>query len=524
MLLKATQRQLPVLFGIVTVLAAAWGSTHAQPGPSGSVAGQPPPAGRDPNRLWCSEHGVYEDECFLCHPELAQEPKDDHHEHADDRPDATKAPSTQPRDPNRLWCAEHGVYEDECFLCHPELATASPRDDGRSPGKDSGDGLWCREHNVAERECGICQPQLATRLTPGSALKVRLPSPQSAEKAGIRVVTPRESDTSASVKVFCEAHYDQNRLARITPLVAGVIHSVQVDVGQTVAEGELLVEIASPEVAAAKRDYLVALVTERLKQLDYDREKQLAMKEISAAQSFQQAEAELETARIAVLSARHKLINYGFTEEEADEVTATRSSSSIVHIHAPFSGTLVERSAVVGEAVELGTVLFTLADLSRMWLTLAVPESKAGLLQPGLEVRAHFASAPGFVAEGQVTWIDASVSEPTRVVAVRAVVDNRERVLRNNMFGEAQVFVGTQSRSLSLSSAAVQRFEQAPFVFVKIEDDLFELRRVVLGQAEDNRVQILEGIRPDEPVVVTGSFTMMSEFLKSRLGAGCVDD
>lgn len=440
---------------------------------------------------------------------------------------------TAKRDPNRLWCNAHGVYEDQCFICHPELEgrpEVEPDDQDTSDhdhpdGRETrGDLLWCREHNVAERECGICQPQLAGELIPGQGMKVRLPSRDSAKKAGIRTAVPREIDIAASFNVYCEVHYNQNRLARITPLVTGVIHRVHVDLGQRVLAGELLVEIASPEVAAAKRDYLVALVGERLKKLAFEREKELTLKEISSAQSYQLAEGEYEMARIGTLSARQKLVNFGFTELEADEVAETRSSSSIVHVHAPFDGTLVERSSVLGEFVKPGSPLFTLADLSTMWLTLSVPESKVALVRSGLQIEATFSALPGVIATGVINWVDVAVSEPSRMVAARVEVDNADGLLRNNLFGESRVLLGAGATALSVPRESVQRFERNPFVFVKLDEDLFELRRVALGNATHDRIQIVQGLRPEDPVVAAGSFIMMSEFLKSRLGAGCVDD
>lgn len=481
------------MFRFVTcgVLVAALGAQAY--GQSGGTNQQ-----RDPNRLWCAEHGVYEDECTICHPELADRANE--------------------RDPNRLWCAEHGVYEDECTLCHPELADRPER-----VGRDDLE-LWCNEHRIAERECGICQPQLAGRLAPGAGLKVRLPSQQSAQKAGIRTSRPRYSEMSAGIDVFCEVRYNQNRAAKITPLAAGVVHRVHADVGDTVEDGELLVEIASPDVAAAKRDFLTAIVDERLKLLAYEREKELLAQEISAAQAFQEAEARYEMARLATRSARQRLINFGFTEPEADEVAVTKSSDSLVHLHAPFSGTLVARSAVLGEAVETGQELFTLADLSTMWLSLSIPESKVAMVRRGLAVEARFAALSGVVARGELAWIRSAVTEPSRMVEARAVVDNPGGLLRDNLFGEARILLADAERALTVPSGAVQRFDQHPFVFVALNDDLFELRRVELGVTDGDRVQVVAGLGSDDAVVVVGSYTMMSEFLKSRLGAGCVHD
>src|SRR5690606_19597274 len=128
------------------------------------------PEDRDPNRLWCNEHGLYEDECVICHPELA----------------SNAVPLNEPRDPNRLWCGEHGVYGDECVICHPELAS---KFGGRGHVAADG-GLFCNEHGVAELECGICHPEQLSNLAPGEGLKVRFASEASPAKAGVTTATP----------------------------------------------------------------------------------------------------------------------------------------------------------------------------------------------------------------------------------------------------------------------------------------------------------------------------------------------
>lgn len=455
------------------------------------------------------------------------------HEAHDHDHDEAASKRTEQHDPDRLWCREHSVYEDECFLCHPELkvkkgstnATQRAHDShGHDHGGDGDAGLWCPEHRLPEVKCGICQPQIAESLTPGEGLGIRLPSVNSATKAGIQVSRPRIAESSAGLQVYCEVTYDLNNLARITPLASGVIDRMHADIGDTVEAGALLIEIASAEVAAAKRDLLVATIHERVKRLGFEREAQLLKKEISAEQDYQQAEAEFLMAELKTTTARQKLMDYGFTRPEVAEIEKNKSSSSIVHVHAPFSGTLVERSAVRGEAVHPGSPLFTLADLSTMWLNLAIPEAQAGLLKIGLPVEATFSALPGVVVRGEIRWINTAVTEPSRMVEARAVVNNTDRRLRSNQFGQARIVLSESGTSLTIPKNAVQQFAQRPFIFVKMEEDLYELRRVEIGITHQSRVQVVRGLERDEMVVATGSATMMSEFLKSRLGAGCVHD
>ena len=93
------------------------------------------------------------------------------------------------------------------------------------------------------------------------------------------------------------------------------------------------------------------------------------------------------------------------------------------------------------------------------------------------------------------------------------------------MFGDATVLTAPRADALGLPGAAVQRFEGKTYVFVKHMDDLYGLRRVELGPSlGDDVVAVTAGLQSDEIVIVDGAFTAMSEFLKSRLGAGCVDD
>lgn len=111
------------------------------------------------------------------------------------------------------------------------------------------------------------------------------------------------------------------------------------------------------------------------------------------------------------------------------------------------------------------------------------------------------------------------------MLIARATVDNADRKLRAGMFGYATILTGpTHESAVTLPTDAVQQFENKPYVFVKLEEDLYSLRRIQVYDRSEERQVSITGVRPTEDVVVVGAFTAMSEFLKSRLGAGCVDE
>ena len=450
------------------------------------------PSLRELGRLWCKEHDRYEDRCFICHPEL--------------------------EDPARLWCSEHNLYEDECTLCRPALRDPTPSKAAVTAG------LHCGEHDVPESECGICHPELAASLEPGAGLKIRFESARSAARAGVETARPIVESGSPGAAFLARVTWDENHFARVTPLAGGVLLNVAADVGQTVSKGERMATLNSPEVSRAKSAYLSALADEELKLTVLAREEELVEKLVSAQQDLDRARTEYKIARNQTAMAHQWLLNLGLTDEAVRMVEETGSSSSELEILAPLSGTIVDRHAVPGEAVEMGDALFKIARLSSMWLELSIPEHEVALVSVGQTVGATFDAHPGLKAIGRVIWVGSSVDEQSRMVKGRAVVPNPDRHLRNGMFGQAHLRPDEASEGLYVPAGAVQHIDEHAFVFARLADDLFELRRVTLGATGRTNVLVMAGINPEDEIVVTHSFILKSEFLKSRLGAGCVDE
>ena len=459
------------------------------------------PAKRDAGRLWCKEHGRYEDRCWLCHPEL--------------------------RDAERPYCEEHGLYEDECFLCDPTRGKAADAKDGSgdaagSAGEGEGE-LFCNEHQVPEHDCGICQPQLASGLPTGEALLVRLSSPRSAELAGLSVGRPSQLEARSAVALLGEVRYDGNRLARVTPLADGVIATVHVDVGQVVEKGALLATVHSPAASEAKARYITARHTEDLTGAALHRKEQLQEEQIGSQRALDEARAAHGSATIGASLARQGLLNLGFPEREIAALGA--DADSTLPLRAPFGGTVVSRTAVLGAAVRTGEPLLEIADLSRMWVELSVPEEVASAIHDGTEVELTVRSSAGGPIRGTVTWVGPVVDERTRLVRARAVVPNPDGLLRQGMFADVSAVLERLPGAVRLPSSAVHRVSDLPFVFVQEEPDLFAATRVEVGDrlATDEFV-VNAGIGLDDAVVVEGGFTLKSALLASRLGAGCVDD
>lgn len=374
----------------------------------------------------------------------------------------------------------------------------------------SSDRLMCGEHNVYEDECGICHPELASSLAPGRGVKVRLPASDSADLIGVRTALPEAGRASDGIPCLAELVFDENKLAEIVAPVGGIVRSVSVDLGARAGRGALLAEIWSPEIAETAAE--AVLSHQRLA-----REQKLHADGITPSGDLEEAEA----AHRAVCQ---KARTFGFGEEDVARMAEHPEDAVYLEVRAPFAGEIIERSAVPGERIEAGAPLFLLADRASIWAMLAIPETGLAGVRVGQAVEIEVDAFPGRTFEGELTWIAARVDETTRLVRARAELPNPDGLLRDRMFARGRIVTRAPAQALLLPSDAVQKVDGRSLVFVKLEPDLYEARAVYLGADAGGRREVLVGLSPNEEIVVERSFALKSQLLASRLGAGCADD
>ena len=373
------------------------------------------------------------------------------------------------------------------------------------------DGVaMCTEHSVPEAECAVCKPHLADKLQPGGSMKVRLPSTNSTTIVGIQTKTPELGAMADGIECVAEVSFNQNKLAQIAAPVSGIVQTVDVDLGTKVEEKQTVAKLWSASIAEAVAKAVLSHQT-------LDREKRLRTERVTSEKDLQEAEA-------AHRSACQQLRTLGFTEAQVDELSVKPQEQVLMEVRAPFAGDIVERMAVRGSLVEAGKPLFTLVDHSVVWAMLQVPEATLARVQAGQAVELRVNSLPGKVFMGKLTWISPAVDERTRMVRVRAEFANPDRLLKDKMFATARVLARQMEGALLVSPSAIQHIEGRPFVFVKLGEDLFDVRAVRLGAKYDGRQEVLAGLQPDERVAVSHAFALKSAMLMSSLGAGCADD
>jgi RND family efflux transporter MFP subunit len=388
---------------------------------------------------------------------------------------------------------------------------SAPAQPGASHGSTPGPARrQCAEHAVPLDECGICRPESIGRLDPGQGLKVRLTSGDAAALIGVVAAPPQRGTATNSVECYAELSYNLGRLAQVSAPVGGIVQKVEADLGDRVVERQVVARIWSASIAEAVAHAVLTHQT-------LDRERRLREERVTSQKDLQEAEA-------AHRAACQQLRTLGFTEEQVDDLGARPEDSVFIEVRAPLAGEIIERLAVQGTLVEAGRPLFTVADRTTAWAMLNVPETALALVQVGQTVELRVDSLPDRTFTGRLAWIGPEVDERTRMARARAEIPNPDGILRSRMYAQAQIQTQRRDHALLIPIDAVQRVGDRSLVFVRLADDLFEVRAVRLGTRSGDRYEVVAGLGETDPVVGPRAFALRSALLISRLGAGCAED
>jgi RND family efflux transporter MFP subunit len=343
-------------------------------------------------------------------------------------------------------------------------------------------------------------------------------TPEAIERAGI-VAVPAATGTSAGdIRLPGVVEPNAYRQVAVTPLVAGRLTRVSAELGARVRRGEALAQIYSPELAEAQTAYVSA----RARLDAHDRELQRTQKlvEIGAAsrQELERIHAEHAAQTAAVQSARTRLELLGLTGSAVDALASGTTVNATTTVPAPIDGIVTERSANVGLNVDLATKLFTVVDLSTVWIVADVYEQELARVRIGSEAAVTTPAYPVLVRRGRISYIDPRVSPETRTAKVRVEVPNPRGELRLGMYADVLVTGAGGAAVVVIPRSAIQNVGDRTMVYLTDpgEPGKFTEREVRLGGGSGEQVEVVSGVQPGDMVVTKGSFFVRAE--RERLG------
>ncbi|MBF8253791.1 MAG: efflux pump, RND family, membrane fusion protein [Deltaproteobacteria bacterium] len=340
-------------------------------------------------------------------------------------------------------------------------------------------------------------------------------SPEATKNAGIKVITLKAESLAETIRATANIAHNQDRSFHVTPRVRGRVVEVYASIGSAVSVGSSLALLDSTELGEARAEHAKAVALLDLAKSNVEREKRLFEQKISPQKDLLAAQAEERRAEVEVRMLHEKLRLYGLSD---GEINGSNAAPSRYMVRAPGPGVVLEKEITLGEVIEAGKKVFTISDLSAVWVLLNIYEKDLAKVTRGTSVKIQTESYPGEIFAGKVAYIGDVLDPQNRTVSLRVEVPNPNRRLKPGMFATAEVIIcGTSAKAIVIPSSAIQKIEGKPVAFVRQSDGSFAKKELQLGKEMSGKVEVKSGLTEVDAVVTEGSFTLKSELLKETL-------
>lgn len=314
---------------------------------------------------------------------------------------------------------------------------------------------------------------------------------------GVKSVAASLAPMRQSIRTIGRVEVDEKRLYDINAKIEGWIEKLFVDyTGKSVEKGQPVAEIYSPDLLATQQELLDAI---KWSKGGGGRSARGAYNEMLAADSG-----------ALVKAAKQRLALWDISKDQVDRLIKTGKPMRTLTIYSPAGGYVIEKSAVQGARIMPGEKLYTIADLSKLWVIADVYESEVHNIKPSQEARITMGHLPGREIAAMVEFIYPSMNSATRTLQVRFEVDNQDGELRPSMYTDIELSVDLGQR-LSVPKSAIIDSGQRQIVYVDKGQGYFEPRQVRAGMSGERLVEIVEGLEEGEMVAESGTFLLDSE-------------
>ncbi len=364
-------------------------------------------------------------------------------------------------------------HQDPKYVCpmHPRIV----RD---APGNCPICGMALVERQLEGATDDAAPPDEPSAANPEVSL-----SPAVVQALGVRTAPVARETLWKHIRTVGRVAYDETRLVHVHPRAEGWIEALGVrSEGAAVTKGQELAELYAPRILSAQVDFLLALEPQPK-----------------------------EAAQVKVDKARNLLRLLDLPDDVIRDIERTRATRNTVPVRAPIAGVVTGLMARDGMYVTEATEMFTIADLSRVWVLVDVFEDQLDWLAPGLAAEIRVPARPGRIWEGQVDYLYPELDPKTRTLKVRLVFPNPDLALKPNMFADAVIHGGPKRDVLTVPAEALILTGERESVVKALGDGRFAPVDVQSGMRRRDRVEIVDGIAEGDRVVVSGQFLIDSE-------------
>jgi cobalt-zinc-cadmium efflux system membrane fusion protein len=314
---------------------------------------------------------------------------------------------------------------------------------------------------------------------------------------------------------------DEDRSTPVFSPYAGRVTKLLARPGDSVSQGQPLFTIEAADTVQAQNDFIAAMTAQNkakssleLADIQYKRAKDLYDGRAIPLKDYQQAEAnqvqaqnDMRSSVTALEAARNKLHILGFTDEAINAFQNKGSINPEITIYSPIAGTVVQRKVGPGQFVNSGASdpVFVIGDLSTVWLIAFVRESDAASVSVGQDIAVNVMALPGRTLTAKINYVSAAIDPNTRRLLVRATFDNKEGLLKPEMFANVTIYSAGDHPAAAVPKQALIYEGDQVRIWVAREDKSVELRQIKIGLVNGDLVEVTSNLKPGEQIVTRGS-------------------
>ena len=323
---------------------------------------------------------------------------------------------------------------------------------------------------------------------------------------GVQIAKAGPARIKAALQLAGEVRLNDDRTVHIVPRLGGVVEAVSANAGDRVRKGQVLAVVSSQTLADQRSEFLAVQKRVGLARTTYEREKKLWEAKVSAEQDYLQARQVLQEAEITEQSVRQKLASLGATPPVLGNLTR-------YEVRSPIDGVVTEKNIAVGAALKDDANIFTVADLSTVWVEMTVYAKDLNAIKTG-QSAAVKSMAFDAEATGTISYVGSVVGDQTRTAKARLVLPNPNGVWRPGLAVNVSVALNAVEVPVAIAIDAVQSLRDWTVVFGRYGDK-FEARPIKLGRRDEKSVEVLSGLNPGEPYAATNSYLIKADIGKA---------
>ena len=349
--------------------------------------------------------------------------------------------------------------------------------------------------------CKKSQPSAASQ----TAQDPNLVMANEALLAQIKISVVSQDDVSDILRVAGQIDFDEQALTRIGASVTGRVTQINAQLGNEVKKGDTLALINSSELSNSQLAYLKARSEKEFHRRTVQRAKTLFEADVISAAELQRRESEYEVASAQTRAAQDQLRVLGVNLKAMEELATTGAIDSVASVMATIKGVVVERKVTTGQVVQPADVLFTVADLSRVWAVAQVPEQQVAQVKVGQSVRIEVPALENEKLIGKLIYVGQTVNPESRTVLVRTELENTSGRLKPSMLA-SMLIEAAPTKRVVVPITAIVREQDADYVFIEEKPGFFRLKPVRLSSEHNGQRVVLDGLSQGMRIVSDGAF------------------